>query len=231
MVLRMLRRSWWVLKRSGMIVGAVITLYILVILVGLIPVNSDFAPTTDGIRILLVSNPVHADVVVPLDTDVIDWREAIPSEVFRGDTSQATHVAFGWGDKGFYIETPTWSDLRASTAAQALFWPSGTCMHVSFIRSEHFGDEARSVTISPEQYERLVEFITSSFQVDEFGDRISIEGVAYGSHDAFFEAYGNYHCLNTCNCWVGGALRSAGVRTGWLTPLPKTVFLFLPPEE
>ena len=181
MVLRMLRRSWWVLKRSGMIVGAVITLYILVILVGLIPVNNDFAPTTDGIRILLVSNPVHADVVVPLDTDVIDWREAIPSEVFRGDTSQATHVAFGWGDKGFYIETPTWSDLRASTAAQALFWPSGTCMHVSFIRSEHFGDEARSVTISPEQYERLVEFITSSFQVDEFGDRISIEGVAYGS--------------------------------------------------
>jgi hypothetical protein len=32
----------------------------------------------------------------------------------------------------------------------------------------------------------------------------------------------------TCNCWVGEAMRSAGIRTAWFTPLPKTVFLYLP---
>jgi len=46
--------------------------------------------------------------------------------------------------------------------------------------------------------------------------------------DVRCQARGSYHCLNTCNCWVGRALRSCGVRTGWFTPLPKTVFFYLP---
>ena len=48
--------------------------YLLVLLVGLIPVNNDFEPTNDGITVYVVSNAVHAEVIVPKTTDVVDWR-------------------------------------------------------------------------------------------------------------------------------------------------------------
>ncbi len=89
-------------------------------------------------------------------------------------------------------------------------------------------EAARSVRISVAQYERLVAYINASFQQAEDGSKIHIRNAAYGSNDAFFEAHGSYHCFNTCNCWTGGAMRSSGIRTAWFTPLPKTVFLYLP---
>ena len=203
-------------------------LYVLIVLAGLIPVNNDFEPTPDGVEILLISNPVHADLVLPIDTNTMNWRKHFPADCFSGDTSGATHVAFGWGDKGFFIETPTWADLRASTAARALFWPSDTCMHVRLTKAAMLSDGSRSVTISVAQYERLVEYINESFQQESDASKIQVGVAAYGPNDAFFEAHGTYHCINTCNCWIGGAMRSSGIRCGWLTPLPKTVFLYLP---
>jgi hypothetical protein len=43
------------------------------------------------------------------------------------------------------------------------------------------------------------------------GVAILIPHAAYGPADASFEAEGHYHCFNTCNCWTGAALRSAGI--------------------
>ena len=144
----LLRRCARILKRIVRAVLLLILLVVAIVLVGLIPVNNDFESTPDGIEILLVSSAIHADIVLPIKTEAIDWRERFPAECFVGDTSGATHVAIGWGDKGFFIDTPTWADLRFSTAANALLWPSGTCMHVSLTNAEYLGDGARSVKIS-----------------------------------------------------------------------------------
>ena len=221
------RRCGRAIYRVVRFIFIVAAVYILIIIVGLIPVNNAFQPTPGGVEILLVSSAVHADVVLPIRTETVDWREPFPSKCFSGNTNDATHVAIGWGDKGFFINTPTWADLSASTAANALLWPSETCMHVSFTKAEYL-QESRSVRISHEQYEQMVEFINSSFRQEPTGSMLQIEGARYGANDAFFEAQGTYHCLNTCNCWVGRALKSAGIRTGWLTPMPKSVFLYLP---
>ena len=48
-------------------VGRVIALYLLLLIVGLIPVNNDFRSASDGIEIFISSNGVHADVVVPFE--------------------------------------------------------------------------------------------------------------------------------------------------------------------
>ena len=205
-----------------------IGLYLLIVLIGLIPVNNDFEPSPDGIEILLISGSVHADVILPIDSETINWREHFPAECFSGDTSGATHAAIGWGDKGFFIETPTWADLRISTAAKALLWPSDSAMHVYLTTAESLPEGTRSVTISAAQYERLVQHINKGFRHEADGSKIPITDAAYGPRDAFFEAHGTYHCFNTCNCWAGGAMKSAGIRTGWFTPLPKTMFLYLP---
>jgi uncharacterized protein (TIGR02117 family) len=181
-----------------------------------------------GIEILVTSNPVHADVILPIASAAVNWRDHFPAECFAGDTQSATHVAIGWGDRGFFLQTPTWNDLKMSTAANALFWPSPTCLHVTMKSSVTTNQNTRSVRISQQQYTELVEFVIDSFRTDRNGRMRRIESAGYSWNDAFFEAHGTYHCVNTCNSWVGRALRSAGVRTGWMTPLPKTVFLYLP---
>jgi len=70
---RAVRLSKRVLK--WMLLGLVT--YVVVLLVGLIPVNNGFRPTSDGIQIFLVSNAVHADIFMfrlsTLRTFKIPW--------------------------------------------------------------------------------------------------------------------------------------------------------------
>lgn len=101
-------------------------------------------------------------------------------------------------------------------------------MHVYLLGAKALPVGARSVKLSPAQYGQLVEYITESFRRNADGSLIPIPNVAYGANDAFFEARGRYSLFNTCNSWVGRAMQVTGVRTGWFTPLPKTVFLHLP---
>jgi uncharacterized protein (TIGR02117 family) len=214
------------IKLAAATVIACFLLYALIVLIGLVPVNNNFEPTSDGVEIFIASSLVHADIIVPIKTATIDWREHLPADGFSGDTRWATLAAFGWGDKGFYIGTPTWGDLRVSTVAEALLWSSESCMHIALTSKEYLPKDARSITISTAQYEELVEFIRQSLRTED-GSVIPIPAVAYATNDAFYEAHGTYHCFNTCNCWAGAAMRSAGIRTAWFTPLPKTVFLYL----
>jgi len=203
--------------------------YIAIVLIGLIPVNNDFAETDDGITIYVVSNEVHADIIVPVKTSIIDWSEELGGATFVGDVSLASHAAFGWGDKGFFLETETWDDFKLSVAANALLLPSESCMHVAFTSPEYFTDAA-SVKISEAQYQKLVDHIQQSFKQDADEQAVQISGRAYSTTDAFFEANGRYHLLNTCNSWVGRGLKSAGVRVPWLSPMPKTPMLYFEPQ-
>ena len=92
-----------------------LALYLLVALVGLIPVNNDFEPMTDGVEIMVTSTAIHADLVLPIRNEIVDWTQHLPPSDFAGDVSGATYVAFGWGNKEFYVDTPTWADVKAGT--------------------------------------------------------------------------------------------------------------------
>lgn len=203
-------------------------IYLSIILLGLIPVNSDFQPNPEGVEVLFLSSSVHADLILPIETETISWREQFSPEHFRGDTSSASLIAIGWGDREFFINTPTWAELRLGTALKALFWPSEACLHVYLTNKASLPENIRAVMVSVPQYKRLVDYVQQSFRHAQNGKKIPIPTVAYGSNDAFFEAHGSYNGFNTCNTWVGRAMRVTGISTGWLTPLPKTMFLYLP---
>ena len=219
----------WV-KKCAKAVAILLVAYLFVLVAGLIPVNNHFVPVEDGVTIYLVSNSVHADLIVPVENEVVDWRDDFADTEFLADPMQKSHVAFGWGDRGFYLETPTWNDLKFSTAANALFWPSDTCIHVDFTNLNEYSQPPASLTLSREQYEQLIQFIRDSFVTDHENIK-QIKGHQFGSTDAFFEAKGTYHALNTCNSWVGRALKSSGVSVPLLTPLPKTPMLYLPEQH
>jgi uncharacterized protein (TIGR02117 family) len=225
---RALRRVARALFRCFQLAFLLAVLYLLAVLVGLIPVNNGFEPTADGVEITVTSTEIHADLVLPVRNETMDWRPYLPAGDFAGDVGRATRVAFGWGNKEFYVDTRTYDDLKAGTVFRAVFWPSATCMHVEMWDEAANPAGARTVRVSHDQYRRLVEHVLGSFRRGEGGRFVPIVGGAYRDNDAFYHAHGSYHALNTCNCWVGRGLKAAGVRVGWFTPLPRTVSLYLP---
>jgi uncharacterized protein (TIGR02117 family) len=163
------RRIRYVMRQCVLLALAIALLYGLILLIGLTPINNDFAASPEGVEVTVISSSVHSDLVLPLRHELFNWEEHFPRECFTGDTTAATHVAIGWGDKGFYINTPTWDDLTMSTAANALLLPSDCCVHVAFTQEPQPGGHSRSVRISNEQYARLCEHVLSSFQRDTDG--------------------------------------------------------------
>ena len=207
--------------------GALLLAYAAFVGVGLIPVNNGFEPDPDGIDIVIASTAVHADFVVPARNEIIDWFEVFHPEDFAAGGPWVTHLGVGWGERTFYLETPTWDDVRASVIASALLLPSRSCLHVD-LRSDLDEELGVRVRISKAQYRKLVDCILETVQRTEMGRARHIEGSNYSEFDAFYEAHGQYHCFNTCNSWIGWCLKQAGVRTTLFSPLPATMTWYLP---
>ncbi|MDM1407493.1 TIGR02117 family protein [Myroides sp. DF42-4-2] len=168
------------------------------------PYQQDAAREKPGgqeITIYLSTNGVHTDFVLPVTTTVIDWQST-----FDFESRTIRWVAFGWGDRGFYIDTPTWSDLRMSTALQALSGVGASAMHVTAYSAFAAGDQAIKLTLTPAEYQTLVHYIQASF-VEEHGEYQRIDVPGYEASDAFYEAKGSYSLFYTCNTWVNQGLK------------------------
>lgn len=175
--------------------------------------------------IYIINNGAHTDIVMPVHTEVIHWNEWIPYENTRGKDSTLEWIAMGWGDKGFYLETETWADLKASVAINAAFGLSTTAIHATYYRNMQEGERCRKINISREQYQSLVAFIQHSFQTDEAGKyKYVVTDKQYGANDAFYDAKGSYSMLHTCNTWANNALKAAGLKACKWTAFYKGIF-------
>lgn len=181
--------------------------------------------TTNDVSIFIMTNGVHTDIVVPLKTKQIDWSKKVKFEDTMGKDTIMQYVAFGWGDKEFYLETPTWADLKFKTAFKAIFGLSATAMHTTFYKNINEGNDCKKVNLSKEQYSRLIKFIVSSFITDKNGNFENIiTNANYGNNDAFYEAKGSYNLFSTCNTWTNDALKACGQKACLWTPYDKGIF-------
>jgi len=187
--------------------------FTIAIICSLISVNGDLLK--NGVKIYVKSNGVHTDLCLPVVTDYIDWRTFIPTEHFP-KVADPGYVSIGWGDKGFFLDTPTWADLKFSTAFNAAFMGTETAMHVAYHEHEpEITPTSKLVYIEPQKYIELIDYIRGSFKTtDKKIDLIPNKG--YWHNDNFYEAHGTYHLFNTCNAWTNEGLKIAGVRTAML---------------
>lgn len=175
-----------------------------------VPVHRDFRQAPGGIEIFVASNGVHVNLVVPVASRVMDWRrEGVVT--YPG----ATHLAFGWGQRDFYLKTRTWADFRLATGARAVLWQPGTLVHV--VEMGGPPRDAIRLMLSDDQYRRLFRYIRGSFAAS--GVR-RLAGAGYGAYDKFYEGEGTYSPFMTCNQWANRALTVAGVRAALWSPLP-----------
>lgn len=208
--MKLLKKSLKLLLKTLLGITTFAILYVVAVLIlSRIPVNTDITKPEAGIEIYLLSNGVHTDVVVPVKNQIIDWSEKVQFRHTKAQDTTAKYLAFGWGDKGFYLNTPTWADLKFSTAFNAASGLSTSAIHCTFYKRMKEDKQCKKITITEKQYQQLIAFIQDSFQTEN--DKImKIETDAvYGNHDAFYEAKGRYNLFYTCNTWTNSALKAA----------------------
>ncbi|PHI20423.1 TIGR02117 family protein [Lewinellaceae bacterium SD302] len=183
-----------------------IVIYLLAaFLLPMISVDAEPVTDTKNKTAYLDGNGVHVDLIFPaveLDPGFLDSITVSP------DTK---YVAFGWGDQGFYLNTPTWGELKFSTAFVAAFLKSPTAMHLT----DHFStqDDWRVLSLTETQQQELLDYLKTGFARDESGRIRLIPDAGYGEHDRFYHGTGHYHAFNTCNTWVNNGLKKIGLRT------------------
>lgn len=175
-------------------------------------------------HILVLKNPIHTDIAIPVDDAVRQRFRFLVDAGIPADSPEVRYIVFGWGGRAFYLETPTWSELKAVPVMKALTIDASV-MHVDVA-----GDIAESrpdvagFDIGEEHFTALLDFIDASFQQGPKGP-ILVPDAAYSRFDGFYEAKGHFNALVGCNIWTAAALRTAGLRTGWWNPLPVSLGL------
>ncbi|MFL9667449.1 TIGR02117 family protein [Variovorax sp. AB1(2024)] len=176
----------------------------------------------------VLSNGVHTDYVFPVRSATIDWLQVFPLKDFKAPPPDAEYIAIGWGDREFYLNTPTWGDLTVSRAFGALSGGNRSLLHVSYLRRGQLGRGAFELPLSQARYAQLVGHVRASLPP---GPAQAIAGAHYDSQDAFYEAEGAYNLFETCNTWIGRGLRQAGVTVSRWTPFDFTVTWHLQPAR
>lgn len=206
------------------ILGFLLIYVISAFILSKIAVNSDADNQTKEVSIYIKTNGVHTDIITPIKNDIVDWSSKIKIENTKSKDTTAQFVAFGWGDKGFYLDTPEWSDLKASTAFNAAFGLGSSAMHTTFYKSLKESKSCVKITVSQENYKKLVTYIEDSFQFDSTQNPIFIQSTTYGENDSFYEAKGKYSLFHTCNSWANEALKNANQKAAFWTVTDSGIF-------
>jgi uncharacterized protein (TIGR02117 family) len=209
--------------RLGKLVGrllrallAIPALYLVAALIGsLVPVNRGWVEPRQGTTVYIADNGIHADIIMPVEAQGLDWRPLLPTSDFAAADPNARWIAFGSGEERVYFNTPTWWDITPRTIWSALTG-GRRVMHVDYVADPSYA--VREIRIRPEEYRRLWTAIRADFALDAHGRPIHLAHPGYGPSDAFYRAQGKESALRTCNSWVGGWLRLAGVKTSLWPP-------------
>ncbi|RUW53836.1 TIGR02117 family protein [Mesorhizobium sp. M8A.F.Ca.ET.021.01.1.1] len=175
-------------------------------------------------RILVLKNPIHTDIAIPVDDGVRRRFRFLADAGLPSDAPEVRYLVFGWGGRAFYLETPTWSQVKALPIFKALTLDASV-MHVDVAGdiSEPRPDVA-GFDVGEDRFAALLDFVEASFQQGPSGP-IVIDNAAYSNFDRFYEANGRFNALIGCSTWTAAALRAAGLRTGWWNPLPASLGL------
>lgn len=219
------------IKCIGKIFLGILLLLIVYVIAGItIPLiavnkNADYKSPND-VTIFIMTNGVHTDIVMPVKSQWMDWTKYVKyTDTDLKDTTYS-YLGMGWGDKGFYLQTPEWSDLKFSVAFKAMTGLSSAAIHASFHKYIIPDSTTIALNISKDNYQHLIRYVINSLQLDSAGNTKHVPSVndGYGDMDAFYEAKGSYSLFYTCNTWSNNALKAAHQKAAIWALLDKSIF-------
>jgi uncharacterized protein (TIGR02117 family) len=206
------------------IIAFIILYFFAAFLLSVIGVKKEDGQSND-VAVYILTNGDHTDIVVPVKNRLRDWSKEISYENTIARDTTAHFLSIGWGDKGFYLSTPTWAQLKFSTAFKAAFRLSTAAIHTTFYKDMYEEADCKKIMISNSQYLRLVNYIDDSFKRDSTNSIINIKtNASYDNNDAFYEAKGKYSLFYTCNTWANNALKACGQKAATWAPFDKSIF-------
>ena len=194
-------------------------------------------PTACGnqpIQIYVAGEAAHVNLMVPVKTAVYDWGEFLDLAKLGRQPATYRYLKVGWGDRAFYMNTPTWGNFQLTNALRALFAPN----NAAALYVQGYGDvplepgvEVKCVRLSEANYRQLVAFLQASFQ-QTAGQPHPPQRLqdGYEATSSFYAATGHYSILRTCNSWAAEGLESAKVNTPLWSGLASAVMRQLPPS-
>ncbi len=197
-----------VLKILSYLVLALVSYLLIALLLTGITIK-EAPPKVPTEQIYLSTNGIHLDIILPIEL----MDTSLQADLAL--SPNARYAALGWGDRAFYLYTPTWQDLTFWNTFRAAFLKSPTLMHLTQYRQVRQNWVA--VPISATQLEHLNQFIATSFRLDENGNKQLLPNQSYGTNDAFFEAVGSYSALYNCNTWANDAFKKSGLKACYWT--------------
>ena len=154
--------------------------------------------------IYIADNGIHADIVMPVEAQGLDWSALPARERLRSARpADARWIAFGSGEQRVYLDTPTWWDItprhdlvgaRRRKARDA----RRICVRPILRGRGRSAFGRRSIAVCGPRSAP-----TSRSTRDGRPQRIDHPG--YGPSDAFYRATGKASALRTCNTWVAAA--------------------------
>ncbi|RFB79999.1 DUF2459 domain-containing protein [Methylovirgula sp. 4M-Z18] len=160
------------------------------------------------------ATPVHADLVLPVKTEARDWRVLLPA-VASGAPADG-YIAIGWGDYGFYHDTPNWGDLTAAKVIDALSGRGPATLHTRLVAKPN-PSACQRLTVDRAGHDSLSRFVLAALDTGTDGRPRVLDAPATDG-GVFYAAKGNYSPWNTCNVWAGDALAVAGLRHAFWAP-------------
>jgi uncharacterized protein (TIGR02117 family) len=161
----------------------------------------------DSVLIYMHGGGVHSDIIVPVANAYWNWHDHI-QRPHHGEETQAW-LAFGWGSKPFYVNTPKWSEVKLKHILGAMIGVGGAAYHIHTTAEPQLTDKCKAIRIHMSEYRALCSFLLEQFTDTE-------KPIPYIAHkpakewDAFYGAKGHYWLLNNCNTWTNRALMVCG---------------------
>lgn len=182
--------------------------------------------TNPTIEIHLMNSGVHTDFVLPVKNEWVDWREFFPRENTQAKDTSLNLIAIGWGDKDFYLNTPEWADLTLKTAVFAGFGLGTSAVHATYHASILKDRPTVKLTITINQYKRLIKYITGSLKFNKNKKTIllipNFKNVLK-DNDAYYDAKQSYSIMLSCNTWINNGLKASGQKACVWTSLPQGI--------
>ena len=194
-----------------------------------IPVSAEATPSYDQpiYEVYLLKSGPHTDFLVKVKTDVHDWSADFPYANNANPDTTLPWLAIGWGDKNFYMNTPTWAHLTVSTAVAAAAGLGTASIHASYYFTVPTDRPIISLKLSHNQYMRLCTYVSRSLIADGNGKRIMLQPLITGVNfdfDRYYDAHGRYSMIHTCNTWINNGLKASGLRACLWTGLAEGIF-------
>ncbi len=225
-------RPQW-LRLLGFVAGALVSLPILFLLSAWIgssiPRGEQLEIIERPVAIMLETNGLHTQLVLPVTHPAKDWRETFPSANAWVNSAPPTHVSIGFGEREVFMNTPTWQDLSVGSALRVVGFGGEGLIRVTPLVNPPQSRSRRSFLVSEAQYSALVTSVLADLPELQGQGFRSFERASYGPLDAYYQSNRDYTVLTTCNQWTSDRLADAGIRTGWWTPLSGGVMKWAPP--